>query len=90
MSEINEKEIKRRFEVISQFEQDSEVVARDLEQVRNRLTQHIGGQQPGEQKIWRIIMKSPITKIAAAAVIIVAVFLGLTIPGGPDIASVSW
>jgi len=35
-------------------------------------------------------MKSPITKIAAAAVIIVAVFLGLTIPGGPDIASVSW
>ena len=35
-------------------------------------------------------MKSPITKIAAAAVIIVAVILGLTITGGPDVASVTW
>ncbi len=43
-----------------------------------------------EQNIWRIIMKSPITKLAAAAVIIVAVILGLTITGGPDIASVTW
>ncbi len=39
---------------------------------------------------WKIIMKSKITKIAAAAVIIGAVILGLTITGGPDIASVTW
>jgi hypothetical protein len=90
MSEIDEKEIKRRFEVISHFEQSSEVTARDLEKVRKRLAEQTSGQQPGEQKIWRIIMKSKITKIAAAAVIIVAVILGLTIPGGPEIASVSW
>ncbi|MHC4087052.1 MAG: LolA-like protein, partial [Planctomycetota bacterium] len=43
-----------------------------------------------QPNIWRIIMKSPITKLAAAAVIIVAVILGLTITGGPDIASVTW
>ena len=43
-----------------------------------------------EQNIWRIIMKSPITKLAAAAVIIVAVILGLTFTGAPDIASVTW
>jgi hypothetical protein len=43
-----------------------------------------------EQNIWRIIMKSRITKLAAAAVIIVAVILGLTITDGPDIASVAW
>jgi len=43
-----------------------------------------------EQNIWRIIMKSPITKLAAAAVIIVAVILGLTFTGGPDMASVAW
>ena len=36
MSEIDEKEIKRRFETISQFEPNSEVAARDLEQVRKR------------------------------------------------------
>lgn len=35
-------------------------------------------------------MKSPITKIAAAAVIIVAVIVSLTIKGGPDIAGVTW
>ncbi len=90
MSEIDEKEIKRRFEVISQFEPSSEVTARDVERAKERLTEHMSGQQPREQKIWRIIMKSKITKLAAAAVIIVAVILGLTITGGPEIASVSW
>ena len=43
-----------------------------------------------EPNIWRIIMKSRITKLAAAAVIIGAVILGLTLTGGPDIASVTW
>jgi len=90
MSEIDEKEIKRRFEVISHFEPSSEVTARDLEKGRKRLIRHMSGQQPGEQKIWRIIMKSRITKLAAAAVIIVAVILGLNITGGPDIAGVTW
>jgi len=90
MSEINEKEIKRRFETISKFEQGSEVTARDLEKVRKRLAEQTSGQRPGEQKIWRIIMKSKITKAAAAAVIIVAVILGLNITGGPDIAGVTW
>jgi len=40
--------------------------------------------------IWRNIMKSRITKLAAAAVIIIAVVLGLNIIGGPDIATVAW
>jgi outer membrane lipoprotein-sorting protein len=74
---MNEQEIKRRFDVMSQFETGSEVVARDLEQVRNRLAQIISEQQPGEQKIWSIIMKSRITKIAAAAVIVVVLVLGI-------------
>ncbi|HUU16539.1 MAG TPA: hypothetical protein VMW72_05270 [Sedimentisphaerales bacterium] len=90
MSGIDEKEIKRRFEVISHFEPGSEVAARDVEQLRRRLIRHMSGQQPREQKIWRIIMKSKITKITAAAVIIGAVILGLTITGGPDMASVTW
>ena len=77
MSEIDEKEIKRRFEVISHFEPGSEVTARDLEQVRRRLIRHMSGQQPGEQKIWRIIMKSRITKLAAAAVMIAGTIIGL-------------
>ena len=43
-----------------------------------------------QPNIWRIIMKSRITKLAAAAAIIIAVILGLNIIGGPDMASVAW
>jgi len=46
--------------------------------------------EPG-RKIWRIIMKSPITKLAAAAVIIVAVLIGIHELGGILYgASVAW
>ncbi|MHC4620905.1 MAG: hypothetical protein ACYTEQ_24425, partial [Planctomycetota bacterium] len=43
-----------------------------------------------EPNVWRIIMQSRITKVAVAAVIIIAVILGLNIIGGPDMASVAW
>jgi len=79
MSEIDEKEIKRRFESISNFEPSSEVSARDLKQVRRRLSRHMSGQQPREKKIWRIIMKSRMTKLAAAAMIVLAVVFSMTI-----------
>ncbi len=39
---------------------------------------------------WRMIMKSRITKLAIAAVVIVAVILGLNLTSGPDLASVTW
>jgi len=79
MSEIDEKEIKLRFESISQFELSPEVTARDLERVRKMLTEQTSGQRTREQKVWRTIMKSPITKLAAAAVIIVTAVLSITI-----------
>ena len=66
MSEINEKEIKRRFEAISSFKARPEVTARDLERVRQLLTR----QETRPQNIWRIITRSRIAQIAAAAVII--------------------
>jgi len=40
--------------------------------------------------IWRIIMKSRIAKLAAAAVLIIGAFLGLHFIGGPDMASPAW
>jgi len=75
MSEIDDKEIKHRFEVISQFEPGSEATTRDLEQVRKRLAEQTRGRQPTEQNVWRIIIKSPVTKIATAAVIIFTIGL---------------
>jgi hypothetical protein len=43
-----------------------------------------------EPNIWRIIMKSRISKLAAAAVIIISVLFGLEFIGRPDMASVAW
>jgi len=77
MSEIDEKEIKRRFEVISQFEPSLKVTARDLERVRESLTEQASRQQVTGQRLWRIIMKSRMTKLAAVAVIIISVIVVL-------------
>lgn len=82
MSEIDEKDIKLRFEAISRFELSPEVTARDLERVRKMLTRQTSGQRKREQKMWRTIMKSRITKLAAAAVIIIAVLVGIDQFGG--------
>jgi len=91
MPEIDEKEIERRFESISKFELNHEVTARDLERVRESLTRQMSRQQPKGQKVWRIIMKSKITKLAAAAVVFLAVFIVLNQFGGSiDLATISF
>jgi len=43
-----------------------------------------------QPNIWRIIMKSPITKLAAAAVILIGVLFGMEFIGRPDMATVAW
>lgn len=90
MSEMDEREIERRFEVISQFEPSPEVAARDLERARESLIEQTIEQRTKQQNMWRIIMKSKSFKIAAAAAIIVAVSLGIHelvgIPGSPSVA----
>lgn len=83
MSEIDEKEIKLRFEAISQFELSPEVTTRDLERVRKMLTERKSGLRTGEQKMWRKIMKNRITKLAAAAVILIGVLALFLFNFGP-------
>jgi hypothetical protein len=75
MSQIDEREIKRRFKAISQYELSPEVAARDLERTRKRLTEQTSGQQTRQQKIWRIIMRNRMVKLGAAAVIIIIIVL---------------
>ena len=50
------------------------------------------GEQPITQSrpLWRTIMKSPITKLAVAAVIIIVVLIGIHQLGGSDGSSVAW
>ena len=91
MSEIDEKEIKRRFEVISQFEPSPEVTAHNLERARESLIERTTDWQKRQQNIWRIIMKSKMTKFAAAAVVIISVFISIHYLGGSvDGTNVAW
>jgi outer membrane lipoprotein-sorting protein len=75
MSNIDEKDIIKRFEAISEFKPAPEIAARDIARVRDGLRDQVAAQGTGQQSIWRTIMKSRITKLAAAAVIIIAVFI---------------
>jgi outer membrane lipoprotein-sorting protein len=91
MSEIDEKEIKHRLEAVSKFEISPEAAVRDLERTRKNLSELTSARRPKGQNIWRIIMKSNITKLAAAAVVIVVVLIGIHYSGGSiDGASVAW
>ena len=83
MSKINEEEIKRRFEQISKFETNPEIIARDLKKTKKSLARMTGEPQTSRQNIWRIIMKSKISKLAAATVIILVVLFVLTQFGTP-------
>jgi len=78
MSEIDEKEIIHRLEAISKLKPKPEVAAQDLKQVRQSLAEQARPEQATQQNVWRIIMKSKITKLAAAAVIVIGlvVFFG--------------
>ena len=91
MSDIDEREIIKRFEAISEFKPAPEIAARDIARVRQKLSEQEVGLGTGQQSMWRIIMKSRITKVAAAAVIIIAVIIGAYNLGGSiDGASVAW
>jgi len=89
MSKMNEERIKRCFEAISRFKLSDDVTARDLKRVKQGLTACIRGQKTEHRDIWRRIMESKVSKIAAAAVIIAAVLIGIHQFGGP-IEGVAW
>ncbi len=72
MSENDEKKIERLFEAISKLEPGPDIVTRDLERVKQSLTEQVNGQKQVQQNIWTIIARSRMTKAAAAAVILVA------------------
>ena len=70
MSKINESEISRRLERLSKIEPTTTATGRAIQRVRDAL---IKEQKSPKVRIWRMFWKHPITKPAAAAVIIIAV-----------------
>lgn len=91
MSEVDEKKIERCFEEISQFQPNPEVAARDLDRARESLVGQTSVKQVKGQKIWRMIMKSRMTKLAAAAVMIIAGLVASHYLGGSiDGTTIVW
>lgn len=72
MSKIDENEIRRRLKLISQIEPTSETTDRAMERVRNTLTGKEKGREDSDTRV-RQFLKKPIAKLAAAAVLLIAV-----------------
>jgi hypothetical protein len=67
-------------QITSSWQVDRRILADALEDLEKRRANQGTGPQPG---VWRIVMRSKMTKLAAAAVIVVAVLLGFHFIGSP-------
>jgi len=72
MSKIDENKIENKLKVLSQFEPSSEATGRAIQRVRDTLINE-KSRQSTNTKIWRTVFKGPVTKFAAAAVLLIAV-----------------
>jgi outer membrane lipoprotein-sorting protein len=75
MFKYDENKIQEGLRIISQIEPSCESTSRAVDKVRQTLTTET--QLVSNTRIWRIIMRSPITKLAVAAIIIAAVIAGI-------------
>ena len=75
MSKIDDNEILRRLKLLSQIEPTSEATEQAVKRTRSALTDKENRRQNSRTKIWSTIFKSNLSKLAAAAVIIVAIGL---------------
>ena len=73
MSKIDENQIHRQLKALSQIEPGSEATNRAIQRVRDALINEEKTRQCAGTRIRRAVFKSPVTKFAAAAVLLIAV-----------------
>ncbi len=73
MSKNDENQIDHRLKILSQIEPNSKATDRAIQRARETLINENKSRQGTNTRIWRNIFKSPITKFAAAAVLLIAV-----------------
>ena len=73
MSKIDENEIRRRLKLLSQIEPTPEAARRATERVRETLVNKEKRRENKGTRMWRAIVKRPISKFAAAAIVLIAV-----------------
>ena len=72
MSKIDENKIHSRLKILSQIKPSSEATGRAIQRVRDTLVSEKSQHSAGT-RIWRTVFKSPIAKLAAAAVLLISV-----------------
>jgi outer membrane lipoprotein-sorting protein len=75
MFKYDENKIQEGLRIISQIEPSSESTSRAVDKVRRTLTGETN--KDSNNRMWRITMRSPITKLAMAAVVIIAAGLAI-------------
>jgi hypothetical protein len=89
MRRIEEHEILKSLEILSKIEPDACTAEQALVRTRERLLEK--ARQEGKINLWRKIMESRIIKVAAAAVVIIAIGLFAYWYGGKlDVSTVAW
>ncbi|MFH1883724.1 MAG: hypothetical protein ABIL62_13575 [Planctomycetota bacterium] len=73
MSKIDENQIHRRLKIISQIEPSSEATGRAIQRARDTLINKEKTRQCTGTRIWQTVFKGPVTKFAAAAVLLLTV-----------------
>jgi len=73
MSKNDENKVNCRLKVLSQIEPSSKATNRAIQRARDTLVNKEKSHQRASPRIWLKIFKSPITKFAAAAILLVAV-----------------
>ena len=81
MSGYDEEQIKNKLSDIGRAVPNAESQNRSIKRVRNMIENY--EEKKTRTLLWRTFMKSPITKLAAAAVIIFAVVLGINLSARP-------
>ena len=72
MSKNDENQIDHRLKILSQIEPSSKATNHAIQQARDTIVNKEKSQKVTNARIWRNIFKSPITKFAAAAVLLIA------------------
>ena len=75
MFKYDENKIQEGLRIISQIEPSNHSTSRAVDKIRQTLTGEV--QMNSNTKMWRLIMRSPITKFAVAAVVIIAAGLAI-------------
>ncbi|MBN1509145.1 MAG: hypothetical protein JW955_20030, partial [Sedimentisphaerales bacterium] len=88
MSKMNDAELHRRLELLAGVQPSPEATRRAVDRVRQTLLSYPN--LPARKSLWRIIMESRWSKLAAVAAVILAVVVGLNLTGSRHMGGVAW